>query len=168
MYCSNCGNQLPENAVICLQCGCAVDNAAFNNRNFGHNHNQHADPQNCPDSSSFAPKSPKEGVVVLVLMLLFGFLGVYRMYVGKVASGVGMALLFLLGYIPLAIWRVMAGFWVSDSYVGVRYHVGDLFFWPWFGWFSIAFLPLFVWWLIDLIALIKGDFSDYKGRKIKL
>lgn len=26
MYCKNCGNQLNENAVICVKCGCATDN----------------------------------------------------------------------------------------------------------------------------------------------
>ena len=25
MYCKNCGNQINENAVVCIHCGCAVD-----------------------------------------------------------------------------------------------------------------------------------------------
>ena len=26
MYCNNCGNEIRENAVVCIHCGCAVDN----------------------------------------------------------------------------------------------------------------------------------------------
>lgn len=177
MYCSNCGHQLPEKAVICLQCGCAANNnyAASQQQQqqqqqpqqqySRQDYNQACD-QSCTCNTE---KSPKQGIVTLVLMLLFGFLGVYRMYVGKVASGVGMALLFLMGYIPLTLWSMMTGFMVSDSFVGVHYHTSDMFFfWPWFGWFSIAFLPLFVWWLIDFVMLLKGDFTDSRGNKIKL
>lgn len=167
MYCSNCGHQLPEKAVICLQCGCAVDNnyAASGSRQPHYNDRE----QPCSDNNcNCAPKSPKQGVMVLILMLLFGFLGIYRMYVGKVASGIGMALLFLLAYIPLTIWRIMAGFMVSDSFAGAHYDVFDFIFWPWLGWVWIAFLPIFIWWLMDLISLLKGEFTDSSGLKIKI
>lgn len=28
MYCSNCGNEIHENAVVCIHCGCAVKNTS--------------------------------------------------------------------------------------------------------------------------------------------
>lgn len=30
MYCSNCGNQIDDNAVVCIHCGCATPNAQNN------------------------------------------------------------------------------------------------------------------------------------------
>ena len=32
MYCKHCGSELKEHAVVCVNCGCSVDNAIQNNK----------------------------------------------------------------------------------------------------------------------------------------
>jgi TM2 domain-containing membrane protein YozV len=67
--------------------------------------------------------SEKSGLACLLLLLLVGWLGAHRFYVGKI----GTAILFI----------ITAG-------------------------------GLGIWWLIDLIMLITGAFTDSQGRKVKL
>jgi TM2 domain-containing membrane protein YozV len=68
-------------------------------------------------------KSEKSGIACLLFLLLLGPLGIHRMYVGKVGTGI----LFLL---------TCGGFGL--------------------------------WWLIDLILLIAGSFTDAQGSTVKL
>ena len=65
-YCSQCGAQLVDEAVVCPQCGCAV--AA----------QKTADPN----------VSPKSRLVALLLCIFVGGLGIHRFYVGKIGTGV--------------------------------------------------------------------------------
>lgn len=30
MYCSNCGKEIDDNAVLCINCGCITDNKRLN------------------------------------------------------------------------------------------------------------------------------------------
>lgn len=59
-YCSQCGAQLVDEAVVCPKCGCAVDPYA----------------------------SPKSRLVALLLCIFVGGLGIHRFYVGKIGTGV--------------------------------------------------------------------------------
>ncbi|MDR2349313.1 MAG: TM2 domain-containing protein [Deltaproteobacteria bacterium] len=66
MYCVNCGIQLPEPSNLCPQCG-------------------------CPNRGLTSTKSLSS---VALLCMFFGFLGVHRFYMGKIASGIFMFLTF--------------------------------------------------------------------------
>ncbi|MFR1189045.1 MAG: NINE protein [Oscillospiraceae bacterium] len=65
-YCSQCGAQLVDEAVVCPQCGCAVA------------------PQKTVDPNA----SPKSRLVALLLCIFVGALGIHRFYVGKIGTGV--------------------------------------------------------------------------------
>lgn len=65
MFCSNCGAQIDDKAVICVKCGCAVS-PVKRERN----------------------ASSKDWTATLLLCLFLGSLGVHRFYVGKVGTGV--------------------------------------------------------------------------------
>lgn len=66
-YCSNCGTEIADQAVVCPKCGCAV---------------------------ALSPNgiSQKSWVVALLLCLFLGCLGIHRFYLGRTASGILMLL----------------------------------------------------------------------------
>ena len=65
-YCSQCGAQLVDEAVVCPQCGCPVQ------------------PQRSVDPNA----SPKSRLIALLLCVFVGGLGIHRFYVGKIGTGV--------------------------------------------------------------------------------
>lgn len=75
-YCQNCGAQIADQAVICVNCGVATPE--FN--------------QNPTSQSNLSDKS---GVVTLILCFFLGYLGIHRFYVGK--TGTGILMLITLG-----------------------------------------------------------------------
>lgn len=72
MYCSKCGAQIDDAAVICPRCGCPTQNYRP-----GYQPNRRT--ENC---------SPKSRLVALLLCIFLGTLGIHRFYVGKVGTGV--------------------------------------------------------------------------------
>ena len=73
MYCSNCGAEANDNAVVCIKCGCAL---------------QKPNPNNTSDPN----KSSKDWLVCLLLCFFLGYLGIHRFYVGKTGTGVAQLL----------------------------------------------------------------------------
>ena len=69
MFCKHCGNEVNDNAVVCVKCGCSLKDepAGINN-------------------------NTKEWLVVLLLCFFLGGLGVHRFYVGKTGTGVAQLL----------------------------------------------------------------------------
>ncbi len=65
MFCSKCGQEVHDEAVICVHCGCAIVNK----------------------NSSINSKQ-KEGLVVLLLCFFLGYLGVHRFYTGHTTIGI--------------------------------------------------------------------------------
>ena len=70
MYCSNCGAQVNDNAVVCVKCGCAV---------------------NRPTPATVNGSS-KDWLVTLLLCFFVGYLGIHRFYVGKTGTGIAQLL----------------------------------------------------------------------------
>lgn len=73
MYCSNCGAEINDNAVVCVKCGCAVKKQ---------------------ESQTFIiNESPsREWLVCLLLCFFLGYLGIHRFYVGKTGTGIAQLL----------------------------------------------------------------------------
>ena len=65
-YCSQCGAQLVDEAVVCPHCGCAV----------------------APTKTVDPNASPKSRLIALLLCVFVGGLGIHRFYVGKIGTGV--------------------------------------------------------------------------------
>lgn len=68
-YCSHCGNELLDEAVICPKCGCACNSkveATLRNDNV----------------------SQKSRGIALILVAFLGALGIHRFYVGKTGTGI--------------------------------------------------------------------------------
>lgn len=73
MYCTKCGAQIDDAAVVCPQCGCATQNYRPNSAYW---------------SNRQANVSPKSRLAALLLCIFLGTLGVHRFYVGKIGTGV--------------------------------------------------------------------------------
>lgn len=83
-YCRNCGSQIHDKAVICVNCGCAVESTQTMNNG------------GMPFATATDPfVSPKSGLVTLLLAIFLGTLGIHRFYVGK--TGTGLIQLFTCG-----------------------------------------------------------------------
>lgn len=68
MFCSNCGAEIHDDAVVCVKCGCAVkrNNVSTLNQNV----------------------SNKDWLTTLLLCFFLGYLGIHRFYVGKTGTGI--------------------------------------------------------------------------------
>ena len=66
MYCSNCGAEINDNAVVCVKCGCAVNKP----------------------TPAVVNGSSKDWLVTLLLCFFVGCLGIHRFYVGKTGTGI--------------------------------------------------------------------------------
>ena len=63
MFCSKCGNEIDDEAVICVHCGCAVQ-------------------------GRYIPATSKNWVVALLLCIFLGGIGAHRFYTGHIGIGV--------------------------------------------------------------------------------
>lgn len=70
MYCSNCGAEINDNAVVCVKCGCAVNRPV----------------------PPVINGSSKDWLVTLLLCFFVGYLGIHRFYVGKTGTGIAQLL----------------------------------------------------------------------------
>ncbi len=91
MFCSNCGKEIDDKAVICIHCGCATKNQ----------------PEQKPNKSMLC---------AVILWLFLGGIGAHRFYIGDTSGGVGMLLCLLFCWliipgIVLAIW------WIIDIFL---------------------------------------------------
>lgn len=66
MFCSNCGAEINDKAVVCVKCGCAVNQSPM------------ADPN----------ASKKDWLVTLLLCFFVGAFGIHRFYVGKTGTAI--------------------------------------------------------------------------------
>lgn len=75
MFCSNCGKEINDKAVVCIHCGCAVNN-----------------------NIQIDDKKDKSGLITLLLCLFLGNLGIHNFYVGRTGPAVTQLLCFTIGW----------------------------------------------------------------------
>lgn len=73
MYCSKCGAQIDDAAVICPRCGCATQNYR---------------PSTSYSNARQGEVSPKSRLAALLFCIFLGWFGVHRFYAGKIGTGV--------------------------------------------------------------------------------
>ncbi len=72
MFCSNCGKEIDNKAVVCVHCGCATQNM-----------------------QSVNTKQPKSPFVALFLCVFFGLLGVHDFYLKNNTAAIIKLLIFI-------------------------------------------------------------------------
>ncbi len=78
MFCSNCGKEIDDKAVVCIHCGCAVGNQE-----------KHIVVQ--------LPKQQKSYVAALLLCFFLGTLGAHHFYTGRPVQGLIMLVITFTG-----------------------------------------------------------------------
>ena len=80
MFCSDCGKEIKDNAVVCVHCGVSTTGQGTQvNVNVG---------------DSEGNVSDKEWLVTLLLSFFLGILGIHRFYTGHTGIGVAQLLTF--------------------------------------------------------------------------
>lgn len=87
MYCRNCGKQVPDQAVMCVNCGVPPKSGNKFCSNCGAETNPAA--QMCTKCGvKLAGGEGKDWLTTLLLAIFLGGLGVHRFYTGHTAIGV--------------------------------------------------------------------------------
>ena len=93
MFCSKCGKEIHDEAVVCVHCGCSVpknstiestiEEAAVSAKAAIISEAASAKAA----ISELKPRQEKSGLVALILCFFFGALGIHRFYSGHIAIG---------------------------------------------------------------------------------
>lgn len=82
-FCKHCGAQIPADAVICVKCGCQVENVAQEQPNVVINNTNANSNVNVVGGGK-----PKNKWVAFFLCLLLGPIGAHKFYEGKIGMGI--------------------------------------------------------------------------------
>jgi TM2 domain-containing membrane protein YozV len=87
MFCSNCGKEISDKAVMCVGCGVMVEGKTFQ--------------QPTIIKNKIAYASEKDWITILLLSIFLGGFGVHRYYAGKIGTGILMFMLscFFVGFV---------------------------------------------------------------------
>ncbi|TKZ36195.1 zinc-ribbon domain-containing protein [Brachyspira catarrhinii] len=135
--CKSCGKKINNDFNVCPYCGAKVEENFLNETISNNLENQ---------------KSEKSWVVCLLLLLFFGYIYIYKFYVGKVLEG------FIAWIIGIA-----SIIFLIIGYMAVMDGVG-VFFIIILG-LSLGFIYL-AWIVIDFFALLIGKFKDKEGKYV--
>ena len=90
MFCSNCGKEIADKAVICVHCGVPTNNSVTERNS----------------------TSDKNWCVAFLLVFFFGLLGAHRFYTGHIGSAVAQLILTLTFFGIL-----ISGIWVFIDFI---------------------------------------------------
>jgi TM2 domain-containing membrane protein YozV/ribosomal protein L40E len=111
MFCRNCGKEVPEQAVVCLSCGCLPQG--------GKKFCQHCGAETDPAAeicvkcgvrlATAIPEDAKSKLVAGLLGLFLGGLGVHRFYLGYVGIGIVQIIVTLVTFGVGVLWGMIEG-----------------------------------------------------------
>ena len=133
--CKSCGKQINNDFNVCPYCGAKVEENILNET---------------ISNNSESQKSEKSWVVCLLLLLFFGYIYIYKFYVGKVFEGF-IAWLIGIAAIILCIVGMVS---MDDS--GILILVLGL----------LLAAIYCLWLIIDFFALLIGKFKDKEGKYV--
>ena len=112
MYCKNCGNQMDENAVVCVKCGCAKGTGISFCPNCGRPIAPNA--AECTSCGSALVTAPvvtadsKSKLAAGLLGIFLGSLGVHNFYLGFTGKAVAQLLITVLS---CGVLSAVSGIW---------------------------------------------------------
>ena len=133
--CKSCGKQINNDFNVCPYCGAKVEENILNET---------------ISNNSESQKSEKSWVVCLLLLLFFGYIYIYKFYVGKVFEGF-IAWLIGIAAIILCIVGMVS---IDDSSILILV-------------LGLLLAAIYCLWLIiDFFALLIGKFKDKEGKYV--
>lgn len=129
MYCRNCGNEMHNEAVVCVKCGVPTGKGNSFCPNCGAETS--AEAVICPTCgvalgvapSEATNESPKSKLAAGLLGIFLGCFGVHNFYLGFTGKAVGQLLLGTAGAIACGIGPVVSGIWGLVE--GIMYLTGN-------------------------------------------
>ena len=100
MFCSNCGKEINDNAVVCINCGCKTSNFKDDRQKDTIIINNSVNNTNTVNTNMSSAKA-KNKWISFILCLFLGFLGAHKFYEGKILMGI--LYLFTLGIFGIGI-----------------------------------------------------------------
>ena len=101
-YCKYCGSKIPSEAVICIHCGCQVEEFKHNSQPTIVINNANNNSNSSVNTAAIIGVRAKNKWVSFLLCIFFGYLGAHKFYEGKVGMGLVYLFtggLFLIGWI---------------------------------------------------------------------
>ncbi|MDR1467905.1 MAG: zinc-ribbon domain-containing protein [Spirochaetaceae bacterium] len=142
--CANCGASFKEGMVFCEQCGAKVGGEPATTTNVR--------------QVIEAGASKKDYLTTLLLLIFLGSSGAHRFYVGKIGTGILMPLLMI-------VFAIFAFF--SDISLTYADNYGDTSSGTFYLLIALPFgLAISIWWMVDLITIVRGKFRDKQGKLI--
>ena len=135
--CKSCGKQINNDFNVCPYCGAKVEENFLNETISNNSENQ---------------KSEKSWVVCLLLLLFFGYIYIYKFYVGKVFEGF---IAWIIGIAAIILCIVgMVSMDMDDSGIFILV-------------LGLLLAAIYCLWLIiDFFALLIGKFKDKEGKYV--
>ena len=133
--CKSCGKQINNDFNVCPYCGAKVEENILNETISNNSENQ---------------KSEKSWVVCLLLLLFFGYIYIYKFYVGKVLEGF---IAWIIG-IAAVVFCIIGMVYMDDN--GILIFI-----------LGLLFAAIYCLWLIiDFFAILVGKFKDKEGKYV--
>mgnify|MGYP002520923400 CR=1 FL=1 len=133
--CKSCGKQINNDFNVCPYCGAKVEENILNKTISNNLENQ---------------KSEKSWVVCLLLLLFFGYIYIYKFYVGKVFEGF---IAWIIG-IAAIVFCIIGMVYMDDN--GILIFILGLLF-------AVIYC---LWLIIDFFAILIGKFKDKEGKYV--
>ena len=133
--CKSCGKQINNDFNVCPYCGAKVEENILNETISNNLENQ---------------KSEKSWVICLLLLLFFGYIYIYKFYVGKVLEGF---IAWIIG-IAAIVFCIIGMVYMDDN--GILIFI-----------LGLLFAAIYCLWLIiDFFAILIGKFKDKEGKYV--
>ena len=135
--CKSCGKQINNDFNVCPYCGTKVEENILNENISNNLENQ---------------KSEKSWVVCLLLLLFFGYIYIYKFYVGKVLEGF---IAWIIG-IAAIVFCIIGMVYMDMDDNGILIFI-----------LGLLFAAIYCLWLIiDFFAILIGKFKDKEGKYV--